>query len=97
MSCLEGPQNILQSKKPSEDVVVVVVQSLGWKAGFKKAGWKLNIQKMNIMASGPITSWQMGRNWRPTCGVKRKRSEFAYETQETQWENLSSSLSLDTN
>ena len=25
----------------------------------KKAGLKLNIQKMNIMASGPITSWQI--------------------------------------
>ena len=24
-----------------------------------KAGIKLNIQKMKIMASGPITSWQM--------------------------------------
>ena len=24
----------------------------------EKAGLKLNIQKMNIMASGPITSWQ---------------------------------------
>ena len=25
----------------------------------EKVGWKLNIQKTNIMASGPITSWQM--------------------------------------
>ena len=25
----------------------------------EKAGIKLNIQKMKIMASGPITSWQM--------------------------------------
>ena len=25
----------------------------------KKVGWKLNIQKMKIMASGPITSWQI--------------------------------------
>ena len=25
----------------------------------KKAGLKLNIQKMKIMASGPITSWQI--------------------------------------
>ena len=24
-----------------------------------KAGWKLNIQKTKIMASGPITSWQI--------------------------------------
>ena len=27
----------------------------------KKVGLKLNIQKTKIMASGPITSWQMGR------------------------------------
>ena len=26
----------------------------------KKVGLKLNIQKMKIMASGPITSWQIG-------------------------------------
>ena len=25
----------------------------------EKAGWKLNIQKTKIMASGPITSWQL--------------------------------------
>ena len=25
----------------------------------EKAGLKLNIQKMNIMTSGPITSWQI--------------------------------------
>ena len=27
----------------------------------EKAGLKLNIQKMKIMASGPITSWEIGR------------------------------------
>ena len=25
----------------------------------EKAGLKLNIQKLNIMASGPITSWEI--------------------------------------
>ena len=25
----------------------------------ERAGWKLNIQKMKIMASGPFTSWQI--------------------------------------
>ena len=25
---------------------------------------KLNIQKTKIMASGPITSWQMGKQWK---------------------------------
>ena len=29
------------------------------KVGFKKVGLKLNIQKTKIMASGPITSWQI--------------------------------------
>ena len=27
----------------------------------EEAGLKLNIQKTNIMASGPVTSWQMDR------------------------------------
>ena len=27
----------------------------------EKVGLKLNIQKTKIMASGPITSWQMGK------------------------------------
>ena len=27
----------------------------------EKPGWKLNIQKTKIMASGPITSWQVDR------------------------------------
>ena len=31
----------------------------------KKAGLKLNIQKTKIMASGPITSWQIdGEQWK---------------------------------
>ena len=25
----------------------------------EKVGWKLNIQKAKVMASGPITSWQI--------------------------------------
>ena len=30
----------------------------------EKVGLKLNIQKTNIMESGPITSWQMGKHWK---------------------------------
>ena len=31
----------------------------------EKAGWKLNIKKTKIMASGPITSWQIeGGKWK---------------------------------
>ena len=29
----------------------------------EKADLKLNIQKTKIMASGPITSWQIGKQW----------------------------------
>ena len=29
----------------------------------KKVGLKLNIQKMKIMASGPITSWEIDAEW----------------------------------
>ena len=30
----------------------------------EKVGLKLNIQKTKIMASSPITSWQMGEQWK---------------------------------
>ena len=30
----------------------------------EKVGLKLNIQKTKIMASGPITSWQMRKQWK---------------------------------
>ena len=32
-----------------------------WKEGSEKAGLKLNIQKTKIMASSPITLWQIDR------------------------------------
>ena len=31
----------------------------------EKVGLKLNIQKTKIMASSPITSWEMGKQWKP--------------------------------
>ena len=35
------------------------------KGNSEKAGLKLNIQKMKIMAFGPITSWQIsGKKWK---------------------------------
>ena len=35
------------------------------KEEIEKAGLKFNIQKMKIMASGPITSWQIdGEKWK---------------------------------
>ena len=40
------------------------LKSLLMKLKSEKAGLKLNIQKTKIMASGPITSWQMGKQWK---------------------------------
>ena len=34
------------------------------KVDSEKVGLKLNIQKTKIMASGPITSWQIGKMWK---------------------------------
>ena len=34
------------------------------KEGSEKVGLKFNIQKTKIMASGPITSWEMGKQWK---------------------------------
>ena len=38
--------------------------SLKVKEESEKAGLKFNIQKTKIMASSPINSWQMGKNWK---------------------------------
>ena len=35
----------------------------------EKAGLKLNIQKMKIMASGPITLWQIDRKQWKQCQI----------------------------
>ena len=34
------------------------------KAESEKVDLKLTIQKIKIMASGPITSWQIGKQWK---------------------------------
>ena len=34
------------------------------KEGSEKGGLKLNIQKTKIIESGPITSWQIGKQWK---------------------------------
>ena len=42
----------------------------------EKVGLKINIQKTKIMASGPITSWQIGKQWKQSqtllFGAKNK-------------------------
>ena len=30
----------------------------------EKIGFNLNIQKTKVMASGPITSWKIGKQWK---------------------------------
>ena len=35
----------------------------------ERTGLNLNIQKTKIMASGPITSWQMGKQWLTLFGA----------------------------
>ena len=46
-----------ESKKELKSLLKVKEES-------KKAGLKLNIQKMKIVASGPITYWQIGKQWK---------------------------------
>ena len=50
---------LLQQKEKLKSLLVKV------KEESKKAGFKLSIQKTKIMASGPITSWQIdGKQWK---------------------------------
>ena len=44
---------IAESEEEQKSLLMTV------KEGSKKVGLKFNIQKMKIMASGPITSWQI--------------------------------------
>ena len=46
---------LAESKEELKSILMKV------KEGSEKSGLKLNIQKTNIMAFGPITSWQMGK------------------------------------
>ena len=49
---------------PVVSIIVIYAQSDGKWEESEKVGLKLNIQKTKIMASGPITSWQMGKQWK---------------------------------
>ena len=48
----------------------------------EKAGLKLNIQKTNIMASGPITSWEIDGETVVTAAMKLKDP---YSLEEKLW------------
>ena len=45
----------------------------------EKAGFKLNIQKTKIMASGPITSWQIGGE------IMEKVTDFIFLGSKIRW------------
>ena len=48
-------------KAESEEEIKSLLMKV--KEDSEKVGLKLNIQKTKIMASGPITSWEMGKQW----------------------------------
>ena len=49
---------LVESKEELKSLLMKV------KEGSEKVGLKLNIQKTKIMASGPITSWEIGKQWK---------------------------------
>ena len=63
----------------------------------EKAGLKLNIQKTKIVASSPITSWQMGKQWKqwltlffwapksPQMVIAAMKLKDAYSLEEKLW------------
>ena len=46
----------------SEEALKSLLMTVKEQSG--KAGLKLNITKMKVMPSGPITSWQLGKQWK---------------------------------
>ena len=54
----DGTALMAESEEELKSLLMKVKES-------EKVGLKLNIQKMKIMASGPITSWEMdGKQWK---------------------------------
>ena len=59
LRCADDTTLMAESEKELRSLLMKV------KEESKKAGLKLNIQKTKIMASGPITSWQVdGKQWK---------------------------------
>ena len=55
----DDPTLMAESKEELKSLLIKV------KEKSERAGLKLNIQKTKIMASGPITSWEIdGRQWK---------------------------------
>ena len=65
------------------------LKSLLIKEESEKVGLKLNIQKMKIMSSGPITSWQIGwKQWQTLfCGTPKSLQMViaAMKLKDTPW------------
>ena len=51
LRCADGTTLMAESEEELKSLLMKV------KKKSEKVGWKLNIQKTKIMASGPITSW----------------------------------------
>ena len=56
--CADDTTFMAESKEELKSLLMKV------KDGSDKVGFKLNIQKTKIMASGPITSWQIEKQWK---------------------------------
>ena len=54
----DGTTLMAESKEELKSLLMKV------KGESEKVGLKLNIQKTKIMASGPISSWQIGKWWK---------------------------------
>ena len=59
LRCADDTTLRVESEEELKSLLIKVKES-------EKAGLKLNIQKTKIMASGPITSWQIeiGKQWK---------------------------------
>ena len=63
LRCTDDTTFVAESKEELKSLLMKV------KKESEKAGLKLNIQKSKIMASGPITLWQIdGKQWQTILG-----------------------------
>ena len=58
LKCADDTTPVAESEEELQSLLMKV------KEESEKAGLILNIKKMKIMISGPITSWQMGKEWK---------------------------------
>ena len=63
ISHLESTENSAACRRAFSTCLLAVKNHRGEEES-EKAGLKLDIQKTKIVASIPITSWQMGKQWK---------------------------------